>query len=297
MSFLSPRFHSGQPWGVLIGAATVCALGIADDVWQLDAVTKLAGQAIAAGLMAWKGVQIVSLPVVGVTIFSPGVLVLLTVFAVLVTINAVNFVDGLDGLAAGVAGISALAMFAYSYQLSVHVGIERAQTPALLSVVLAGACAGFLPHNFAPARLFMGDSGSMLIGLVLAAVTASVTGQVGYAGLAGRGALPFLIPLLVPVAVLAVPFVDLVLAVVRRASAGRSPFAPDKRHLHHRLLEIGHSVRRAVLLMYFWAAVLAFGGVALSLSRGPLFVAAIVGVLMVVALVATAMPRLRAHRP
>src|SRR3712207_9338789 len=94
------------------------ALGIADDVWQLDAVTKLAGQAIAAGLMAWKGVQIVSLPVVGVTIFSPGVLVLLTVFAVLVTINAVNFVDGLDGLAAGIVGIAASAFFVYSYLLT-----------------------------------------------------------------------------------------------------------------------------------------------------------------------------------
>src|ERR671929_2221262 len=121
MSFLEPGFAGAQPWGVLLGAAVVCALGIADDVWQLDAVTKLAGQAIAAGLMAWKGVQLVSLPVVGVTIFSPGVLVLLTVFAVLVTINAVNFVDGLDGLAAGVVRIAASALFVYSYLLTTSV--------------------------------------------------------------------------------------------------------------------------------------------------------------------------------
>src|SRR5918912_615034 len=103
MSFLEPKFAGGQPWGVLLGAAVVCALGIADDVWQLDAVTKLAGQAIGAGLMAWKGVQLVSLPVVGVTI------------------NSVNFVDGLDGLAAGVVGIAASAFFVYSYLLTTAV--------------------------------------------------------------------------------------------------------------------------------------------------------------------------------
>src|SRR5919202_4974204 len=117
MSFLEGRFEGGHPWAVLLGAGTVCALGIADDVWQLDAVTKIAGQAIAAGLMAWKGVQLVGVPFFGVTIFSSGMFVLLTVFAVLVTINAVNFVDGLDGLAAGVIGIAASAFFVYSYLL------------------------------------------------------------------------------------------------------------------------------------------------------------------------------------
>src|SRR5947209_9562954 len=117
-NFLRSVFQGGQPWGVLLGAGVVCLLGIADDVWQLDAITKFAGQAIGAGLMAWKGVQLVSVPVLGVTIFSTGVLVLLTVFIVLLTINAVNFVDGLDGLAAGMIGIAASAFFLYSYLLT-----------------------------------------------------------------------------------------------------------------------------------------------------------------------------------
>src|SRR4051812_41052010 len=151
MSFLSVRFEGGgQPWGVLIGAFTVCLLGVADDIWQLDAVTKIAGQAIAAGLMAWKGVQLVSVPVLGVTIFSTGVLVLLTVVIVLVTINAVNFVDGLDGLAAGVIGIAASAFFVYSYLLTTRNAQDYSSVASMVTASLVGCCLGFLPHNFNP---------------------------------------------------------------------------------------------------------------------------------------------------
>jgi UDP-GlcNAc:undecaprenyl-phosphate/decaprenyl-phosphate GlcNAc-1-phosphate transferase len=150
-----------------------------------------------------------------------------------------------------------------------------ATTGALLSVSLAGACIGFLPHNFHPARLFMGDSGSMLIGLVLSASAVTLTGQFGAdqisEGAAGTPAsfLPTLLPLLLPISLLIVPILDLVLAVVRRTRAGRSPFAPDKQHLHHRLLEIGHSQRRAVLIMWMWAALVAFGTVLMSLYNKP----------------------------
>ncbi|MEP6807698.1 MAG: MraY family glycosyltransferase, partial [Chloroflexota bacterium] len=129
-------------------------------------------------------------------------------------------------------------------------------------------CIGFLPHNFSPARIFMGDSGSMLVGLMLsAAATTATTSTDPQAFGSAFGSLPLALPLLIPVAVLAVPFVDLLLALVRRMARGQSPFAPDKRHLHHRLLQFGHSHRRSVLLLYFWSALLAFGGAALSIFR------------------------------
>jgi UDP-GlcNAc:undecaprenyl-phosphate/decaprenyl-phosphate GlcNAc-1-phosphate transferase len=193
---------------------------------------------------------------------------------VVATVNAVNFVDGLDGLAAGVVGIGAVAFFAFSYKLADANGETLAITAALLTAALGGACLGFLPHNFFPARLFMGDSGSMLIGLVLAGSALTLTGQFATvnltrgAGGADASLLPALLPIILPISILVVPFADLVLAVVRRRRAGRSPFAPDKEHLHHRLLEIGHSHRRAVLIMWLWAGLIAFGGVLASLYAG-----------------------------
>jgi len=179
-------------------------------------------------------------------------------------VNAMNFVDGLDGLAAGIAAISASAFFAYSYLLSVVEGFDRATLSTLVSAALVGACLGFLPHNFHRARLFMGDTGSMLIGLLLAACTITLLGRVDPNAIAGVTVLPALLPLVLPIAVLAVPLVDLVMAVVRRTWAGHSPFHPDKGHLHHRILELGHSQTRAVLLMYGWAATLAGTVVAMA---------------------------------
>ena len=181
--------------------------------------------------------------------------------------NAVNFVDGLDGLATGVVGIGALAFFAYSYLLTVTEDLTRATTSSLITVAIAGACLGFLPHNFFPARMFMGDSGAMLLGLLLATSTISLTGQIDTSQLAdGRGGLvPTVLPLVLPLAILALPFLDLVLAFVRRTYAGRWWFVADKQHLHHRLLERGHSQRRAVLLMYIWSALVSFGVIVLGL--------------------------------
>lgn len=260
--FLEPVFtvNGGAPWGVLLGATAVCALGVADDLWSLDAVTKLAGQAIAAGLMAWKGVQFVTLPVAGVTIVSPAMLMAVTVVTVIVTINAVNFVDGLDGLAAGMVGIAGSAFFVYSYLLARQANPgDYSSLATLITAGLVGCCLGFLPHNFNPARIFMGDSGSMLIGLLLAAPTIAITGQVDPTAISGLRIAPAFFPVVLPLAILALPLMDLVLAVVRRTAAGRAPWHPDKSHLHHRLLRLGHSHARAVLIMYVWTATLAFG--------------------------------------
>ncbi len=267
-------FHDAG--AVLIAGALICAVGVLDDIFDIDALTKLGGQVLAAGVLVFLGVQFYFLPNPdgGQFVLSPQESVLLTVLLVVGTVNAVNMVDGLDGLASGVVGIGAAACFLFCYQLSSLNGVTLATTGALLSAALAGACAGFLCHNFHPARLFMGDSGSMLIGLVLSASALTLTGQFDGSEIAfgEEGSSPWwavVLPVLLPVSLLVVPIADLLLAVVRRTRAGRSPFAPDKEHLHHRLLEIGHSQRRAVFIMWLWAALIAFGSVLVSLYSGP----------------------------
>ena len=288
---------------VLIAGALICAVGVLDDLFELDALTKLGGQVLAAGFLVAFGVQFVFFSDAQGNVFSldPAQSALLTGVLVVATINAVNMVDGLDGLAAGVVGIASLAFFVFCYSLTRLNGTDRATTAAFLSVALAGVCAGFLVHNFHPARLFMGDSGSMLIGLVLSASAVTLSGQFSPqqlsegAGGSAASLLPTLLPVLLPISLLIVPLADLLLAVVRRTRAGRSPMAPDKQHLHHRLLEIGHSQRRAVLIMWMWAALVAFGTVLASLYSGPWVVAA-VGVMTLVTVVLTfLLPRL--HRP
>ena len=298
---LATVFRYSDVRAVLVAGGVIVLLGLVDDIWPLDALTKLAGQVVAVGVMMLQGLQILTLTLPGIGAISLGPeSVPLTLLLALLTVNAINFVDGLDGLAAGVGAIAALAFFAFSYSLSTGVvtsgvALERISSPTLIAAVLAGACLGFLPHNFSPARIFMGDSGSMLIGLMLAASVTSLTGQFDFDALPPSTTFPALLPLLLPFAVLAVPFVDLLLAVVRRTRSGRSPFAPDKAHLHHRLLEIGHSHTRAVLIMYFWTALLAFGGVAASVSRGPLRVLSVVGAIALVGVAMALVPRLRAR--
>ncbi|WP_426245184.1 glycosyltransferase family 4 protein [Nocardioides sp. LHG3406-4] len=262
---------------VLIAGALICAVGVVDDLFDIDALTKFGGQVLAAGLLVYFGVRFYYFPNSDGAQLSldPAQGALLTVLIVVSTMNAVNFVDGLDGLAAGAVGIGALAFFVFCYQLANLNGFTLATTGALLSAALAGACTGFLPHNFHPARLFMGDSGSMLIGLVLSASAVTITGQFDGTDITrsddgSRSGALLLLPLLLPVSLCLVPLADLVMAVVRRTRAGRSPFSPDKQHLHHRLLEIGHSQRRAVFIMWLWAGLVSFGAVIVSLYTGPL---------------------------
>jgi UDP-GlcNAc:undecaprenyl-phosphate GlcNAc-1-phosphate transferase len=289
---------STQTIAVLVAGGLICLLGVLDDRFGLDALTKLTGQIAAAGVMVLLGVQLAFLfvPIADIGTLSLGsdVGVPATILLTVLTVNALNFIDGLDGLAAGVSAIAALAFFAYSYHLGLVGYDDVASAPALITAVLAGACLGFLPHNFSPARIFMGDSGSMLVGLMLSAAAVSATGQTDSQTLGSAASLlPLTLPLLVPVAVLFIPFIDLLMAVVRRTWRGRSPFAPDKMHLHHRLLSIGHSHRRAVLIMYFWAALLSFGAVALSVIGGTVEVLVVIGALLVVGIVVVLSPRAR----
>lgn len=259
LPLLHHAFQNGRdPIAIATAAVLIALLGMADDLWQLDALTKLAGQALAAGVMVTQGVQLLWLPIRGVLALPPVVGPFLTVLVVLVAINAVNFVDGLDGLAAGIVAIAASAFFAFSYLLAVVHGFSRANAATLITSILVGICLGFLPHNVSPARIFMGDSGSMLLGLLLASALISLTGGLDANALSAENLAPALLPLFLPFAVLAIPLIDLLLAVIRRAKAGRSPFAPDKEHLHHRLLNIGHSKKQAALVLYLWTAAIAF---------------------------------------
>ncbi|MDR1427713.1 MAG: undecaprenyl/decaprenyl-phosphate alpha-N-acetylglucosaminyl 1-phosphate transferase [Bifidobacteriaceae bacterium] len=264
--FLRPIFGQGErgPWAVLGAGALMCLLGAADDLWDLDWVTKLCGQVLAAGLLAWQGIQLITFPIAGLTVSSSRFSLMVTIIVVVVAINAVNFVDGLDGLAAGLVAIGAGAFFAYTYLLSVETGASSyASLAALILALIVGVCVGFLPYNWHPSSIFMGDSGSMFLGLLFAAATIAVTGQIDPLG-AQRQAFPAFLPILLPVLVLALPLLDVVLAVFRRVRSGKSPFHADRMHLHHRLLRLGHSQRRAVLIMYLWTALVAVSGAALA---------------------------------
>lgn len=263
-------FHDA---GAVLGAGTViCLVGVIDDIFELDALTKLGGQVLAAAVLVLGDVQLYSLRLPGLDQFvlDSSQAILFTGLLVVGTVNAINFVDGLDGLAAGMVGLGAIAFFVFSYQLAVVNGYTLAITAAVLCAGLAGACIGFLPHNFYPARIFMGDSGSMLIGLVLVGAALSLTGQFASLELDPTGTsssawAAMLLPILLPISIMVVPLVDLILAVVRRTRRGQMFYQPDKEHLHHRLLQIGHSHPGAVIIMWFWAALVAFGTVMLAL--------------------------------
>jgi UDP-GlcNAc:undecaprenyl-phosphate/decaprenyl-phosphate GlcNAc-1-phosphate transferase len=301
LSYLRGAFTSSRAVpGLLLAAGLLVVTGIIDDRWGMGAISKLAAQVAAGGILVWSQVVLswVPEPGGGVFVLPPQLGLVLTILVVVITINAVNFIDGLDGLAAGVVAIAASAFLIYSYVLARVVGIHSQSVPTLIAALLAGVCLGFLPHNFNPARIFMGDTGSMLIGLLLAYVPLSSTATLDpnvliHYNVAAVNRFPTILPLLIPVAILIIPYADLLLAVVRRTRAGMSPFDADKKHLHHRLLSVGHSHRSSVLIMYLWVAL--FTGVVTSLSLIRTSLIVLVGFTMVavLALLPVTMPRLR----
>ncbi|PRI10117.1 MraY family glycosyltransferase [Leucobacter massiliensis] len=255
----APLYDEGSKmWGLLGACAIIAVIGVLDDVLDLDWMIKLAAQLAAAGLLAWNGVQIVSLPLGDTLIVaSPIGNFIITVFLVTLVMNAVNFVDGLDGLVAGVAIIANSVFFIYTLLLLARMGqFESVAFAALIAVTIVGVCIGFLPYNWHRARMFMGDTGALLVGLLMATSTISVTGEINPAALDQKLVLAAYIPIILPVAVLALPLADFSLAVFRRLRAGKSPFSADRLHLHHRLLDMGHSPLQAVFIFYLGTAVL-----------------------------------------
>jgi UDP-GlcNAc:undecaprenyl-phosphate GlcNAc-1-phosphate transferase len=253
----------GKILAVLGAAAIIVGIGVADDIWDLDWITKLAGQIIAAALLAWQGIQIVALPFFQNTsvLLSPYMFLAITVFLVVLVMNAVNFIDGLDGLVAGVAIIANSVFFVYSYVVTYEPTAQSDyfNLPQFVSAVLIGVCIGFLPLNWHPAKLFMGDAGALLVGLLMATSTIGFTGNIDLTQLSTKEFLPAFIPVLLPFAVLVIPLLDFGLAVFRRLRAGKSPFSADRLHLHHRLLDMGHTHLHAVLIFYAWTATASVG--------------------------------------
>jgi len=246
---------------IVAAAILMLGVGVVDDLWDLNWMTKLAAQLLVAGFLAWSSLQITSLPVGpngGITLLSPTMSLIVTVLAVVLVMNAVNFIDGLDGLVAGVTIIAGTVFFIYSYSLSIDTAQTAFNLASLVMAVLLGATAGFLPFNWHPAKIFMGDGGALVVGMLMAVSTISVTGQITPSIDPSQLVTAFL-PLLLPFAVLIVPLLDFGLAVLRRLRAGKSPFSADRQHLHHRLLDMGHSHFHAVLIFYAWTAVVAVG--------------------------------------
>ncbi|MGH2734169.1 MAG: glycosyltransferase family 4 protein [Actinomycetota bacterium] len=270
-AYFLPEFRdkftsSSEILGIAAGGIVVLFLGVVDDMRDLPAPVKLAGQVFAAGIIFLSGVQMkyILLPDGELLALSEDISVLLTIGWLVLMINAVNLVDGLDGLAAGIVSIAAAAFFVYSFRLESQGYLQASIASApLIAIVIAGASLGFLRHNFYPARIFMGDSGAMLLGLMLGGATVAGVGTQGVPGSTSDVFLAYF-PLLIPLAVIAIPLLDVSFAVVRRARRRRSVVTADKEHLHHRLMDLGHGHRQAVIVMYIWSALAAGAGLAFS---------------------------------
>ena len=243
--------------GVLIAATVMCAVGVVDDIRPVSAPAKLAGMVLAGSTLSLVGVSLVVLriPFVDVVLLSPDLSALATVLWVVLLANALNLIDGLDGLATGIVAIAATTFVLYAVRLGNEGLLFEGNPGALIAVLVAGICLGFLPHNVHPARIFMGDGGALMLGLLMAASTVSVGGRTD-AAYSGQSFF-FFAPLVIPLVILGVPLFDMLFAVVRRATTpGLSVTVADKDHLHHRLLRLGHGHWRAVLILWAWTALL-----------------------------------------
>jgi UDP-GlcNAc:undecaprenyl-phosphate GlcNAc-1-phosphate transferase len=257
--------------GVLLAAGIACAVGTWDDIREVSPPAKTAGLVLSGSALYWLGAAllIVRVPFAGTLVLSWDLAPLVTVIWVMGMANATNFIDGLDGLAAGIVAIASGALFLYSHRLSdPEVGVLLVDSPApLIAVVVLGACVGFLPFNFNPARIFMGDGGALMLGVVMAGATTLVGGQTENQFSGSAFFLYF--PLLIPIVVMGAPILDTLWAIVRRTRKGLSPAHADKNHLHHRLMRMGHGHRRSVLILWTWTGLLsAFVLVPVYTNRG-----------------------------
>lgn len=298
--FLRDLFDTGSDLdAVAIAGTAIVVLGVIDDTRGVSALGKLAGQVLIAGVLVLIGVQFIwfYFPGQGLLSLSPDIAVPLTIIWVVLMVNAVNLIDGLDGLAAGIVAIAAIAFFAYIAWSPQGDAIE-ASSAALLAVIAAGAAIGFLPWNFYPAKIFMGDSGALQLGLVLAVATISgaVRNLNGPPDETSGALAAIVIPITLPLLVLSIALLDVVLAIIRRMRRGIGIGHADKEHIHHRLMDIGHTHRQAVLLMYLWSALISGSALVVAFIDGTLLVGAIVGAAVIVAAVLPKLIRDRSPR-
>lgn len=279
---------------LLCATGFIVVVGVLDDLLDLDWMVKLGAQIVAAGVVAFWVVRITSTPnpFGGIAVGSSQMSIALTVITIVLVMNAVNFIDGLDALVAGTTIIGSAAFFAYIWIIGSSLGQDDAyfSLASTVTAVVVGACVGFLPLNWHRAKMFMGDAGALMVGLLTATAAISVTGQIDLTVLGGRSQiLPAFIPVLLPFAILALPLLDFVLAVLRRLLNGQSPFAADRKHLHHRLLDMGHTHLGAVLIFYSWTVVVSVGCL-LFLFLDEWVAAGIIAVGFLVCAVLTALP-------
>jgi UDP-GlcNAc:undecaprenyl-phosphate GlcNAc-1-phosphate transferase len=270
---LRPIFSdSPELLGVVLAAGAIFAVGLIDDLREMSAPAKMAGQILAASILYFLGVTMTQfkVPLAGFIVLTPGIIPLITAAWVIALANAINLIDGLDGLAAGIVAIGGGALGIYGLRLMDLGILPTDNVGPLVAVIACGICLGFLPFNFSPARLFMGDAGALLLGVLMAASTMVIGGRTPpTSGVTYF----FFAPLFIPFFILGVPIVDMAFAFVRRTAHGQSFHTPDKQHIHHRLLRLGHGPRRSVLILWAWTAVLsAFLLVPLFVHRANAFI-------------------------
>jgi len=255
-----PQLHgifqgSSEPLGVVLGAAVILGVGMLDDAHEISAPAKVAGQVLAAMVLVILGATMfwLKIPLAGTVVLSSDVTPLITALWVIGITNAINLIDGLDGLAAGIVAIASGALAVYGLRL-VELGVlQPTNLGPLIAVITCGVCLGFLPHNFNPARVFMGDAGALFLGLLMAAATMEIGGRTE--GVSGQTYF-FYAPLFLPLFILGVPIADMAFAYFRRAIKGTAIDTPDRDHVHHRLVRLGHGQRRTVVILWTWTAVL-----------------------------------------
>ena len=256
-----PRFQpvfegSSEPLGVILAASAMFFVGLMDDRREFSAPAKLAGMVLAGTILYFLGVTMFffRVPFADFVVLSPDLAPLATVVWLIVIANAINLIDGLDGLAAGIVAIAAAAFFVYSDRLASNGLLSPDNVGPLIAVIAVGVCIGFLPHNFHPARIIMGDAGALFLGLLLASSTLVVGGRT--ADQFSGQTFFFFAPVVIPFFILGVPIVDSAFAVVRRTLRRTKVSVADREHMHHRLMRLGHGQRRSVLILWAWTAIL-----------------------------------------
>ena len=246
---------SSEPLGIVLGSAVILGVGLLDDAREISAPAKVAGQVLAAMMLVFLGATMfwLKIPIAGTVVLSTDLTPLITALWVIGITNAINLIDGLDGLAAGIVAIASGALAVYGLRLVELGSLQATNLGPLIAVITCGICLGFLPHNFNPARVFMGDAGALFLGLLMAAATMEIGGRTE--GVSGQTYF-FYAPLFLPLFILGVPIADMAFAYVRRMAKGTSIDTPDTDHVHHRLVRLGHGPRRTVVILWTWTAAL-----------------------------------------
>ena len=247
---------SSLPLGVALAAVAIYAVGQIDDLREVSPPAKIAGTVVAASILSTAGVSILffRIPFLDLVSLSADWSALLTVLWVIGMTTAINYIDGLDGLAAGIVAIAAAALIVYCERLNGVDAIGPENPGPVIAAATLGACLGFLPHNFHPARIMMGDAGALLLGLLMAATTITVGGNTD-AQFSGQTFF-FFAPIFIPLVILGVPMIDTAFSILRRARRGTNVTVADKDHLHHRLIRLGHGHRRSVFILWTWTVLL-----------------------------------------